>query len=63
MPLRRKKSLQSDCSVDFDFLAIMRLIMTFDVTLRDYSSFGKLTNSCNKKKYLKRLIFTFTGNV
>ena len=32
---RRKKSLQSN----FD--------MTFDVTLRDDSSFGKLTNSCN----------------
>ena len=43
---RRKKSLQSYCSVDFDFLALMRFDMTFDVTLRNYSSFGKLTNSC-----------------
>ena len=40
VPSRRKKSLQSYCSVDLDF-------MTFDVTLRDDSSFGKLTNSCN----------------
>ena len=51
---RRKKTLQSNCSVDFDFLALMRFDMTFHVTLRDNSSFGKLTNSCN---------FTFTGNV
>ena len=35
MPSRRKKSLQSYCSVDFDFLALMRFDMTFDVTLRD----------------------------
>ena len=32
---RRKKSLQSYCSVEFDFLALMRFDMTFDVTLRD----------------------------
>ena len=54
MPSRRKKSLQSYCSVDFDLLALMRFDMTFDVTLRDDSSFGKLQI---------RLIFTFTGNV
>ena len=42
-----KKSLQSYCSVDFGFLALMRFDMTFDVTLLDDSSFGKLTNSCN----------------
>ena len=59
MPLRRKKSLQSVCSVDFDFLALMRLIMTFDATLRDDSSFGKLTNSCNKKKVSKTSHFHF----
>ena len=60
MPSTRKKSLQSGCSVDiFDFLALMRFDMTFDVMLHDDSSFGKLTNSRN----LKRLIFTFTGNV
>ena len=47
VPSRRKKSLQSFCSVDFDFLALMRFDMTFDVTLCDDSSFGKLTNSCN----------------
>ena len=35
------------CSVDFDFLALMRFDMTFDVTLRDDSSFSKLTNSYN----------------
>ena len=44
---RRKKSLQSYCSVDFDFLAFMRFDMTFIVKLRDDSSFGKLTNPCN----------------
>ena len=52
VPSRRKKSLQSYCSVDFDFLAFMRLDMTFDITLRDDSSFGKLTNTS-----LIRLIF------
>ena len=57
MPSRRKKSLQSYCSVDFDFFALMRFDMTFHVTLHDDSSFGKLTNSCNQK----RLMFTFTG--
>ena len=44
---RRKRSSQSYCSVDIDFLDLMRFDMTFDVTLRDESSFGKLTNSCN----------------
>ena len=44
---RRKKSLQSYCSVDFGFLALVRFDMTFDVTLRDDSSFGQLSNSCN----------------
>ena len=58
MPSRGKKSLQSYCSVDFDFLAVMRFDMTFHVTLRDDSSFGKLANSCN----LKHLVFTFTSN-
>ena len=38
---------------------LMQFDMTFDVTLRDDSSFGKLTNSCNKK----HLIFTFTSNL
>ena len=47
VPSRRKKSLQS-YSVDFDFLALMRFDMTFDVTLRDDSGFGKLTNSSGK---------------
>ena len=46
VPSRRKKSLQSYCSVDFDFLVLMRFDMTFDVTLRDGSSLGRLTNSC-----------------
>ena len=40
VPLRRKKSLQSYCSVDFDFLALMRYYMTFHVMLRDDSGFG-----------------------
>ena len=40
MPSRRKKSLQSFCSVDFDFLALMRFDITFDVTLHDDTSFG-----------------------
>ena len=40
-PSRRKKSLQSYCSVDFDFLALIwYLDITFDVKLRDDSSFG-----------------------
>ena len=47
VPSRQKKSLQSYSSVDFDFLALMRFDVTFDVTLRDDSSFGKLTNLCN----------------
>ena len=42
--LRRKKSLQSYCSVDFDFIALKRLDMTFDVRLHDDSSLVKLTN-------------------
>ena len=46
VPSRRKKSLQSYCSVNFDFLALMRFDMTFDIMLRDDSSFAKLTNSC-----------------
>ena len=46
VPSRRKRSLQSYHSVDFDFLALMRFDMTFDATLRDASSFSKLTNSC-----------------
>ena len=33
--------------MDFDFLALMQFDMTFDVTLRDNSSFRKLANSCN----------------
>ena len=32
VPSRRKKSLQSYFSMDFDFLALMRFDMTFDVT-------------------------------
>ena len=47
VPSRRKTSLQSYCSVGFDFLASMPFDMTFDVTFRDDSSFGKVTNSCN----------------
>ena len=53
VPLRRKKSLQSYSSVDFD------TCKAFDVMLRDSSSFGKLSH---KLMLLKRLIFTFTGN-
>ena len=48
----RKKSLQSYCSGDFDFLALMRFDMTFDVTLRDNSSFVN-SQIC--------VIITFTG--
>ena len=47
VPWRQKKSLQSYCFVDFDFLDLMRLDMTFEVTLCDDSSFDKLTNSRN----------------
>ena len=53
MPSRRKKSLQSYCSVDFDFLAFMRLDMTFDITLRDDSSFGRLTNTSHRLIFKK----------
>ena len=52
LPSRRKNSLQTYCSVDFDFLVLTLLgllDMTFEVTLRDDSSFGKVTNSCNFK--------------
>ena len=39
VPSKRTESLQSYCSVDFDFLALMRIDMTFEVKLRDDSSF------------------------
>ena len=42
VPSRRKKILQSYCAEDFDILALMRFDMTFDVMLRDDSSFGKV---------------------
>ena len=45
--LRRKKSLQSYYSVDFDFLAFMRFVMIFDITLHNDSSVSNLTNLCN----------------
>ena len=60
MPSRRKKSLQSYCSVDFDFLALMRFDMTFDVTLRDDSNFGKLANSVIKNVPFSLLLVTFS---
>ena len=64
LPSRRKNSLQSYCSVDFGFLAFTRLDMTFDVTLRDDSSFGKrLTNSCNFKNVSFSLLLTITLSV
>ena len=46
VPSRRKMCLQSYCSVDFDFSALMAFDMTFEVTLLDDSSFSELTNSC-----------------
>ena len=46
VPSRRKKSLQSYCSVDFVFLALVRFDMAFDVALRDGLSFGKLIDLC-----------------
>ena len=62
LPSRRlKNSLQSYCSVDFDFLALTRTDMTFDVTLRDDSSSGKITNSCNFKNVsFSLLLVTFS---
>ena len=60
VPSRRKKSLQSYCFVDFDFLDLMRFDMTFDDTLRDDSSFGKLTNSCNLNVSFSFLLVTFS---
>ena len=44
-PSRRKKNLQLFCSVDFDFLALMRFDMTFDVTLRDDSHIFTFTGN------------------
>ena len=63
LPSRRKNSLQSYCSVDFDFLACLLACsdMTFDVTSRDDSSFGKITNSCNFKNVsFSLLLVTFS---
>ena len=61
LPSRQKNSLQSYCSVDFDFLALARLDMTFDVMLRDDSSFSKLTNLCNFKNVsFSLLLVTFS---
>ena len=61
LPSRQKNSLQSYCSVDFDFLALARLVMTFDVMLRDDSSFSKPTNSCNFKNVsFSLLLVTFS---
>ena len=51
VPSRQKKSLQSYCSVDFDFLAFIMRLMSRCVTTQV---------SVNSQK---RLIFTFTGNV
>ena len=53
VPSRRKESLQSYCSVDFDFLAV-RFDMTVDVTLCDAGLKFRLTHkyvqvSQNKK--------------
>ena len=45
VPSRRKKSFQSYCSVDFEFLNLMQLDMTFDAKLRDDSSFGIKTHN------------------
>ena len=59
MPSRRKKSLQSYCSEDCDLLALMRFDMTFDVTLRDDSSFGKLTNTSHFHFYSFRIKANF----
>ena len=47
VPSKRKKSLQSHCSVDFDLFASMRFVMIFDITLHNHLSVGKLTNLCN----------------
>ena len=61
VPSRRKKSLtETFSSVEFDFLALMRLDMTFDVTLRDDSSFGKLTNTCIKIVSFSLLLVAFS---
>ena len=38
----------------------MRFDMTFDVTLRDDSSFGKPTNSCNSNVLFLFLLVTFS---
>ena len=59
VPSRQKKSLtETFSSVEFDFLAL--LDMTFDVTLRDDSSFGKLTNTCIKIVSFSLLLVAFS---
>ena len=42
-PSRRTKSLQSYCSVDFDFLALMPFDMTFDVTLLSHENVSSMS--------------------
>ena len=58
VPSRRKKSFQSYCSVDFDFLALMRFDMTFDT-----SCVTTQVTVNSQIRVLKRLTFTFTDNV
>ena len=60
MPSRRKKSFQSYCFVDFDFLDLMQFDMTFEVKLRDDSSFGKLTNPPDENVSFSLLLVTFS---
>ena len=55
-----KKSLQSYCSVDFDFLAVMRFDMTSDVTLRDDSSFINSQIRVIKNVSFSLLLVTFS---
>ena len=59
VPSRRKKSLQSYCSVDFDFLALMRFDVTFDVTLRaDDSSFSRFPGSLKPGSSICYILFS-----
>ena len=60
VPSRRKKSLQSYCSVDFDFFALMRFdIMTFEVTLRaDDSSFSRFPGSLKPGSSICYVLFS-----
>ena len=60
VPSRRKKSLQSYCSVDFDFLALMRFDMNFDATLLATQVLVNLQIRVIKNHSFSLLLVTFS---